>query len=150
MIRRPPRSTITDTLFPYTTLFRSAQFDAKSPRIDELWYEADVGERNLDPEAIRAAFASDQRVAGSEPFVDCLCRPTADRSLVLAELAQPIEDFEILQRMDIAGDHLSARAHLGAPAGIGGQSRRGRPGFLPNVADPPTRGLGDVLAFPMG
>src|SRR3546814_7321388 len=26
MIRRPPRSTRTDTLFPYTTLFRSAVF----------------------------------------------------------------------------------------------------------------------------
>src|SRR3546814_10139134 len=30
MIRRPPRSTRTDTLFPYTTLFRS------TPNIDEL------------------------------------------------------------------------------------------------------------------
>src|SRR3546814_17157583 len=28
MIRRPPRSTRTDTLFPYTTLFRSAGQDA--------------------------------------------------------------------------------------------------------------------------
>src|SRR3546814_13288710 len=28
MIRRPPRSTRTDTLFPYTTLFRSAATDA--------------------------------------------------------------------------------------------------------------------------
>src|SRR3546814_6213526 len=27
MIRRPPRSTRTDTLFPYTTLFRSYEFD---------------------------------------------------------------------------------------------------------------------------
>src|SRR3546814_3201082 len=27
MIRRPPRSTRTDTLFPYTTLFRSMSFD---------------------------------------------------------------------------------------------------------------------------
>src|SRR3546814_9821405 len=27
MIRRPPRSTRTDTLFPYTTLFRSPVFD---------------------------------------------------------------------------------------------------------------------------
>src|SRR3546814_13967522 len=26
MIRRPPRSTRTDTLFPYTTLFRSSSF----------------------------------------------------------------------------------------------------------------------------
>src|SRR3546814_8893257 len=29
MIRRPPRSTRTDTLFPYTTLFRSAGGDDK-------------------------------------------------------------------------------------------------------------------------
>src|SRR3546814_1430976 len=28
MIRRPPRSTRTDTLFPYTTLFRSCSCDA--------------------------------------------------------------------------------------------------------------------------
>src|SRR3546814_10234784 len=28
MIRRPPRSTLTDTLFPITTLFRSKQDDA--------------------------------------------------------------------------------------------------------------------------
>src|SRR3546814_15292064 len=29
MIRRPPRSTRTDTLFPYTTLFRSDPADAR-------------------------------------------------------------------------------------------------------------------------
>src|SRR3546814_15647960 len=29
MIRRPPRSTRTDTLFPYTTLFRSAGVDQR-------------------------------------------------------------------------------------------------------------------------
>src|SRR3546814_1043137 len=29
MIRRPPRSTRTDTLFPYTTLFRSAVLDPR-------------------------------------------------------------------------------------------------------------------------
>src|SRR3546814_5170488 len=27
MIRRPPRSTLTDTLFPYTTLFRSCSYE---------------------------------------------------------------------------------------------------------------------------
>src|SRR3546814_2778906 len=32
MIRRPPRSTRTDTLFPYTTLFRSPE-NAKPPYI---------------------------------------------------------------------------------------------------------------------
>src|SRR3546814_10994613 len=34
MIRRPPRSTRTDTLFPYTTLFRSRDF------VNELLWEA--------------------------------------------------------------------------------------------------------------
>src|SRR3546814_3350484 len=31
MIRRPPRSTRTDTLFPYTTLFRSTDMFAEKP-----------------------------------------------------------------------------------------------------------------------
>src|SRR3546814_1648682 len=31
MIRRPPRSTRTDTLFPYTTLFRSSKFVGGPP-----------------------------------------------------------------------------------------------------------------------
>src|SRR3546814_1239802 len=36
MIRRPPRSTRTDTLFPYTTLFRSHTAAAPDlPRVDE-------------------------------------------------------------------------------------------------------------------
>src|SRR3546814_16387643 len=35
MIRRPPRSTRTDTLFPYTTLFRSVRFLHKTPGIGE-------------------------------------------------------------------------------------------------------------------
>src|SRR3546814_2996921 len=37
MIRRPPRSTLTDTLFPYTTLFRSLHVpDARRPAHDPL------------------------------------------------------------------------------------------------------------------
>src|SRR3546814_13110885 len=44
MIRRPPRSTRTDTLFPYTTLFRSAVFPdlvakrmaAMAPEIEQV------------------------------------------------------------------------------------------------------------------
>src|SRR3546814_2251852 len=33
MVRRPPRSTRTDTLFPYTTLFRSETGHAHSPHL---------------------------------------------------------------------------------------------------------------------
>src|SRR3546814_1227055 len=42
MIRRPPRSTRTDTLFPYTTLFRSRR-DAMH-QVKELLKEKDVTE----------------------------------------------------------------------------------------------------------
>src|SRR3546814_5541776 len=34
MIRRPPRSTRTDTLFPYTTLFRSVRYESVERRGD--------------------------------------------------------------------------------------------------------------------
>src|SRR3546814_1252747 len=37
MIRRPPRSTRTDTLFPYTTLFRSGERFAGTHLIVDLW-----------------------------------------------------------------------------------------------------------------
>src|SRR3546814_2682028 len=43
MIRRPPRSTRTDTLFPYTTLFRSGDADA----VAELVRRIAAGERDL-------------------------------------------------------------------------------------------------------
>src|SRR3546814_4474118 len=36
MIRRPPRSTRTDTLFPYTTLFRSPLYPGISRSIDTV------------------------------------------------------------------------------------------------------------------
>src|SRR3546814_9893692 len=54
MIRRPPRSTRTDTLFPYTTLFRS-MWDADDTRyIDYVgsWGPAILG--HAHPEVIRA------------------------------------------------------------------------------------------------
>src|SRR3546814_16951767 len=42
MIRRPPRSTRTDTRFPYTTLFRSAEEPQPTTR-----YEAIEGQREV-------------------------------------------------------------------------------------------------------
>src|SRR3546814_13009741 len=46
MIRRPPRSTRTDTLFPYTTLFRSQHMLAMGDEITII---------DNDPEMIRSA-----------------------------------------------------------------------------------------------
>src|SRR3546814_10996374 len=85
MIRRPPRSTRTDTLFPYTTLFRSAPTpppsstgvsndwthvesgrrlfwrETRSVRMTALWTIMTVGRRRLPPYAAR-------RTAVSLPF----------------------------------------------------------------------------------
>src|SRR3546814_15665377 len=49
MIRRPPRSTRTDTLFPYTTLFRSAAILLML--LDES--EAATILKQLDPDEVR-------------------------------------------------------------------------------------------------
>src|SRR3546814_3960029 len=49
MIRRPPRSTRTDTLFPYTTLFRSTLNDVMSTVMGELvspWDEEFIIQRD--------------------------------------------------------------------------------------------------------
>src|SRR3546814_13751222 len=43
MIRRPPRSTRTDTLFPYTTLFRSCTAKARSPAKVADEYARNIG-----------------------------------------------------------------------------------------------------------
>src|SRR3546814_13243873 len=43
MIRRPPRSTRTDTLFPYTTLFRSAEIGDLADRLHHHARDLAVG-----------------------------------------------------------------------------------------------------------
>src|SRR3546814_9822695 len=62
MIRRPPRSTRTDTLFPYTTLFRSlfARYRLRAGRKDDgrqqtnhEWAGRDL-RSGVDPRAVRS------------------------------------------------------------------------------------------------
>src|SRR3546814_19231679 len=49
MIRRPPRSTRTDTLFPYTTLFRArADIDQKTAARDAARAQVAVAEAQLN------------------------------------------------------------------------------------------------------
>src|SRR3546814_13536485 len=55
MIRRPPRSTRTDTPFPYTTLFRSVRIGATSRRPDMAQDEAATPE----PARARAVFSTE-------------------------------------------------------------------------------------------
>src|SRR3546814_1135236 len=71
MIRRPPRSTRTDTLFPYTTLFRS--IPAPYRERGQMAYETgrrivDMAYEDLRPSAIltRASFLNAIRLLRSE------------------------------------------------------------------------------------
>src|SRR3546814_15104327 len=62
MIRRPPRSTRTDTLFPYTTLFRSVVSDDFKD-----WHEVnDVAALDLIPIDIRLEAAEKERIKSQE------------------------------------------------------------------------------------
>src|SRR3546814_20971380 len=65
MIRRPPRSTRTDTPFPYTTLFRSklARVSRQALDIAPLALGIDGVEREARFAAARQAGDDDQRVA---------------------------------------------------------------------------------------
>src|SRR3546814_10406092 len=66
MIRRPPRSTRTDTLFPYTTLFRSADLEIDlSPRE----YVIDYLERAFPTRQMRI-FTDDTGTPRSVPMLD--------------------------------------------------------------------------------
>src|SRR3546814_563956 len=47
MIRRPPRSTLTDTLFPYTTLFRSTVGAKRCERLSSFSAASEKGHRLL-------------------------------------------------------------------------------------------------------
>src|SRR3546814_16081940 len=52
MIRRPPRSTRTDTLFPYTPLFRSAGRAKGVPRQPERNADSEQGVRAGEPKIL--------------------------------------------------------------------------------------------------
>src|SRR3546814_14525391 len=94
MIRRPPRSTRTDTLFPYTTLFRSDLVVRKNVHVQEIelaLLEGQQPRRGVrhdlpdHPVEIWHSFfeviviAHEHDMAAARPFLE-LERPAADRS----------------------------------------------------------------------
>src|SRR3546814_4859985 len=59
MLRRPPRSTRTDTLFPYTTLFRSANSLTLSPALAAVLFKPHGGPHSRFPLARAGRFLAD-------------------------------------------------------------------------------------------
>src|SRR3546814_14450641 len=100
MIRRPPRATRTDTLFPYTTLFRSTPIALELTRP-----EHDVGDARLvlDRDEDRIALArsladEDDPRGADEAVVPCLVRLGAARHAFDGERGAQESHRMILQR----------------------------------------------------
>src|SRR3546814_12057852 len=103
MMRRPPRSTSTDTLFPYTTLFRSQEFQvfgAAFPSAHPLSVAAlrradpfapcviaALEEAGVEPDVVLAEFGTDQfevTCAPADPIT------AADRAIAIREIVREI------------------------------------------------------------
>src|SRR3546814_12639670 len=67
MIRRPPRSTRTDTLFPYTTLFRSRQ--CRDMAQDSMTQQGDPSQMSFE-DALRALESIVRRLESGDVPLD--------------------------------------------------------------------------------
>src|SRR3546814_11133105 len=88
MIRRPPRSTRTDTLFPYTTLFRSALF-VEAERLSAADYPQSEFPEPLSwlvDEERRAVFEEDQSHFDSRYHLTLVCLPPEESRARAANL----------------------------------------------------------------
>src|SRR3546814_14742393 len=72
MIRRPPRSTRTDTLFPYTTLFRSEHLLARTTCQTPLqWVNLFIHQISHNKASIRAFDAPSRDLSSDQDMVQC-------------------------------------------------------------------------------
>src|SRR3546814_5471489 len=92
MIRLPPRSTRTDTLFPYTTLFRAPELGG--PQFQWLWH----AEIEKFPAAVMAARFPDSVNLGDVTADDFLQRASAFGPLDLLVGGPPCQDFSVADR----------------------------------------------------
>src|SRR3546814_4318073 len=108
MIRRPPRSTRTDTLFPYTTLFRSRHLVAE--RAQHLGNAAHAHAADADEVHARVApgeVAGRRHVAGIEHPADHAMRP-----MVGSRSEEHTSELQSLMRISYAVFCLKKKKHI--------------------------------------
>src|SRR3546814_16278141 len=93
MIRRPPRSTRTDTRFPYTTLFRSARQILVAILVEE--FVDIVGTPEIAPEPFGRAHQLADAAAVREDH-----HPDIDRREQKADHHRPPEDVRLNEQCD--------------------------------------------------
>src|SRR3546814_4261396 len=94
MIRRPPRSTRTDTLFPYTTLFRSLMTEGVEMLIDALKNHATLEELHLNN--VRAG------TKGSNAIFGVLAKNRVLKVLSLGRSEEHTSELQSLMRISYA------------------------------------------------
>src|SRR3546814_17428050 len=91
MIRRPPRATRTDTLFPYTTLFRS---DRAVVLAQHLQPRADIGGVVIEVRSGKAEIRAEQRGGhlGAKLLesVGVVAKPLAELTIETIGVAAPV------------------------------------------------------------
>src|SRR3546814_16122451 len=116
MIRRPPRSTRTDTLFPYTTLFRSVVSADKAPTVSAILAAGrTVGIQNLSNvyvrssgtlEGIEERGSLESRTCALVDVPELVARLTADLA-ARGELRKQSVHFVVQRRV-----HVREKGHL--------------------------------------
>src|SRR3546814_8328622 len=96
MIRRPPRSTRTDTLFPYTTLFRSLGVRSGRPRVPNAAPHPLVSPRSGFPSLSGRRPARDAGPPG-RPGVRSV--PRGDRKIGRAHVCTPVTNAHLVCRL---------------------------------------------------
>src|SRR3546814_19705539 len=99
MIRRPPRSTRTDTLFPYTTLFRSEVGDQSGAFANDMVLAQRVFERDIE-------------AVDDIPMAARLCVLRFDRAL---RIIRREDDAELFVRAEPCADRYVALDRVGFP-----------------------------------
>src|SRR3546814_13522317 len=102
MIRRPPRSTRTDTLFPYTTLFRSHQRLAVRHQQDLVRIEA-AGREFADPAvAVTHIVDPEHAIAGRGHYFGGKHPPAIGRVSTMARSEEHTSELQSLMRISYA------------------------------------------------
>src|SRR3546814_2532514 len=124
MIRRPPRSTRTDTLFPYTTLFRSIR--APGRRAEPLAGVGRIGRRGVGDVALRPG-ANTARASRADKLA--LARAPGDarsgRGWPVGSRATPDADG---RARELGRDRRGGTARGWQPRGYSDVPREGRQG----------------------
>src|SRR3546814_11943678 len=115
MRRRPPKSTRTDTLFPYTTLFRS---------LAKLLQRLDAGHPSAGLGIRRGIAAIGRQPAGELPHVDI---SRILRQLAALADAGTVVVPQIAEPFDVGGARISSEERRVGKEGVGTGRSRGAP-----------------------